>query len=285
MKIISGEQIAAEIIAKTKDLINNKKLTPKLAIIFVGSNPASEVYVQKKISLAEKVGIEVDLHKLDKVSFEQARDLLLQLGADPSVAGIIPQLPMPGAFSVNDLFPFISENKDVDGLNPLTLGKIWQGEASLLGATPKAIMDVLDYVAIDQGASLLDWLPGKRVVIVNSSNLIGKPLAGALLNKQATVIMCNSQTQDLRELTTSADIIITATGQKNLITAGMIKDGAVIIDSGFVKDGKRIYGDVDRDSVSQKCAYLSPVPGGIGPIGVANLMWNTALAATKRNLI
>lgn len=283
MKIIPGEQIAHDIISKTQNFIHEHQLQPKLAIIFVGKNPASEVYVQKKMALAKLVGIEVDMHRLDSVSFDQARDLLLTLGRDPSVAGIIPQLPMPGEFNVNDLFPFIAEAKDVDGLNPITLGKIWQGEASLLGATPKAIMDVLEYVAIDQGASLLDWLPGKRVVIVNSSNLIGKPLAGALLCKQATVIMCNSQTQDLRELTAGADIIVTATGQKNLITADMIQEGVVIIDSGFVKEGKRIYGDVDSASVDQKCAYLSPVPGGIGPIGVANLMWNTALAASKGN--
>ncbi|HLD03378.1 MAG TPA: bifunctional 5,10-methylenetetrahydrofolate dehydrogenase/5,10-methenyltetrahydrofolate cyclohydrolase [Candidatus Dojkabacteria bacterium] len=281
MQIIDGKKIADEILQKAKTRIAKQQLSPRLDIIFVGENQASATYVVKKQEAGKKVGVAVTVHKFSQISEAELTKLVLELNQDDKVNGIVIQLPVPNLSKKNKVFEQISLQKDVDGLNPLTQGKLWvNGDVRLLPATTWAISEVIHRIerALDHDFDTVETLK-KHVVIINRSILIGKPLAALLLLYNYTVTIAHSETRNLAELANKADILVSATGKADFITADMVKKGAIVIDASFTKEDGKIYGDVNPDTIAGKASWLCPVPNGIGPIGVAMLINNSAYAA------
>lgn len=250
-----------------------------IAVILVGDDPASQVYVRNKIKACEEVGIKSYLCKLSGDStFEQVADTIKSLNENPDVSGMILQLPLPKHLEENALLDLIVPQKDVDGCHYVQKGRLWTGRDSLVACTPFGVMRLLDFYDIP--------LEGKNAVVIGRSNLVGKPLAQLLLDRNCTVTICHSRTQNLKDITKNADIVCVAIGKAKFLKGDMVKDGAVVIDIGMNRDENgKLCGDVDFDSVVQKCSYITPVPGGVGPMTVTMLLANTIKAYKAQNEI
>ncbi len=277
MQIIDGKLVAAktrEQIAKEVAELKSKGYDREigLAVIFVGNNPASEVYVRNKIKACEEVGIKSYLCKLPEEStFEDVADTIEQLNQNPDVSGMILQLPIPKHLDENKLIDLIHPDKDVDGCTAAQKGRLWTGRDSLIACTPYGVMKLLDFYGIP--------LEGRNAVVIGRSNLVGKPMAQLLLDRNCTVTLCHSRTKNLKEVTSSADIVVVAIGKAKFLKADMVKDGAVVIDVGMDRDENgKLCGDVDYADVAEKCSYITPVPGRVGPMTVTMLIANTLQA-------
>ena len=281
-KVIDGKEIAAAVRSKLKEQVAYFSMTvgrkPKLAVIMVGDDPASTVYVRKKIRACEEVGITSESYKFNDSTEEQTLvDLIKRLNDDPTTDGILVQLPLPYHLNAKKIIPLIDPKKDVDGFSAMNIGSLMLDDKSgLYSCTPLGIVQLIRSTGID--------LKGKHAVVVGRSNEVGKPVALMLLQQNATVTICHSKTEDLGSFTRTADVLVVAVGKKHLITADMVKEGAVVIDVGINRDEEgKLCGDVDFDSVLPKAGYITPVPGGVGPMTIAMLMMNT-LKAAKRNV-
>ena len=276
--IIDGKELAKKIRANLKiecEELNKKGINSKLAVIMVGDDPASKVYVRNKSRACEDVGIEYEEYLLDSnTTQKELIDLIKRLNQDNTVNGILLQSPIPSNLNINEAFRTITPEKDVDGFNPVNVGKLVLNQDTFVSCTPYGIMKMFEEYNID--------LSGKDVVILGRSNIVGKPLIHCCLNKNATVTTCHSKTQNIKEIASKADILISAIGKAHFVTADMVKENAVVIDVGInrLDDGK-ITGDVDFENVKEKTCYITPVPGGVGPMTIAMLM-NNVIKATKR---
>ena len=248
-----------------------------LAVILVGDDPASQVYVRNKMKGCEEVGIKSFMCGLPADStFEQVADTIKSLNENPEVSGIILQLPLPKHLDENPLLDLIDPAKDVDGCHYVQKGRLWTGRECLIACTPFGIMRILEHYNIE--------LEGKNAVVVGRSNLVGKPLAQLLLDKNATVTICHSRTKNLGEITSRADIVCVAIGKAKFLKADMVKEGAVVVDVGMDRDENgKLCGDVDFENVAPKCSYITPVPGGVGPMTVTMLLQNTVRAFKQQN--
>jgi len=280
---IDGNEIAKSVKDRVKRAVEELKsqgINPCLATILVGDNPASATYVRNKHKASEEVGIITKDHKLDaNISQPQINEIINNLNNDSLVHGILVQLPLPKQLDEFATISRISPIKDVDGLTPHNAGLLAMKKAALVACTPSGIMEMFDYHGID--------LDGKNVVLVNRSNLVGKPLYHLLLEKNATVITCHSRTKNLTEICKSADVIITAVGDraKFTLTPEMIKEGAIVIDVGISRFQEKLVGDSDFEKIIQKASFATPVPGGVGPMTVAMLLKNTITAASLSSQI
>lgn len=275
MKILDGKSLSAKVKDELKGNVNSYFQTPILAVVTIGDDAASEVYVKNKKKACEYVGMSfIHLDYASCVKEEVVIKKIKQLNKDKSVNGIIVQLPIPDNFNVSKIINTIDPAKDVDGLTNTQAGKLIQNEKCLIPCTPKGIMEIFKKYKID--------LEGKHVVIVGRSNLVGKPLMLECLNKNATVTMCHSKTKDLKKYTKDADILVVAVGKKYLIDKTMIKKDSVIIDVGINRIDGKLYGDVNPN-VEEVCGYLTPVPGGVGPMTVSMLLKNTFEAYKNQN--
>ncbi|MDY6071939.1 MAG: bifunctional methylenetetrahydrofolate dehydrogenase/methenyltetrahydrofolate cyclohydrolase FolD [Bacilli bacterium] len=275
MKILDGKSLSAKIKDELKGNVNSYFQTPILAVVTIGDDAASEVYVKNKKKACEYVGMSfLHLDYASCVKEEVVIKKIKQLNKDKSINGIIVQLPIPENFNVSKIINTIDPSKDVDGLTNIQAGKLIQNEKCLTPCTPKGIMEIFKEYKID--------LEGKHVVIVGRSNLVGKPLMLECLNKNATVTMCHSKTKDLKKYTKDADILVVAVGKKYLIDKTMVKKDSVIIDVGINREDGKIYGDVNPN-VEEVCGYLTPVPGGVGPMTVSMLLKNTFEAYKNQN--
>ena len=275
---IDGITVANVVKDRVRRAVQELKLegiTPCLATILVGKNPASATYVKNKQKACTEVGIKTKDHRLpESFSQQEMISLVDLLNKDDSVHGILIQLPLPKQLDEFSTISRISPIKDVDGLTPYSIGLLSSGKAILKPCTPSGIMEMFDYYKID--------LTGKHAVIINRSNLVGKPLYHLLLEKNATVTTCHSKTKNLKEHCQKADIVITAVGDRTkfVLTADMIKEGAIVIDVGISRKNEKIVGDADYDEIFKKASFATPVPGGVGPMTVAMLLKNTVTAAS-----
>lgn len=282
MEIIDGKQLAKNIRLNLKtevEELKKKGIYPKLAVIMVGDNPASKVYVKNKSKACEEIGIAYEefLLKAD-TNMEQLLELIYKLNKDDSIHGILLQSPLPSNLDINMAFKEIATEKDVDGFNPINVGKLALNQDCFVSCTPYGIIKMLEEYNIP--------IEGAHAVILGRSNIVGKPLIQCLLNKNATVTICHSKSKNVKETTKNADILVAAIGKANFVQADMVKEGAVVIDVGInrTEEGK-IVGDVDFEAVSKKASYITPVPGGVGPMTIAMLMNNVVKAAKNLNLI
>lgn len=269
-EIINGKEIAENILNNIKKEVESYDVKPTLAVIIVGNDPASKVYVKNKIKKSEFLGFNSILKELpENTTKEELLDVIKNLNEDKNVNGILLQLPLPKGLDEKDFLDEISPIKDVDGFTTYNSGKLFKGEKPYaVACTPKGIIKLLETKNIN--------LEGKLAVVIGRSNIVGKPIAALLLQKNATVIQAHSKTKNLPEILKLADVIISATGKEEFIKGDMVKEGAVIIDVGITrnKNGK-LTGDVDFKSVNKKVSYITPVPGGVGPMTIASLMENT----------
>lgn len=278
MEIINGKSVAQLVRAKIKEEISTIDKKIGLAVILVGDDPASQVYVRNKLRACEEVGMKSFLCNLSKDStFEDVANAIISLNKNNEVNGIILQLPLPKHLDENSLLDLIDPEKDVDGCHYVQKGRLWTGRDSLVACTPSGVLELLKYYRIP--------LEGKHAVVIGRSNLVGKPLAQLLLNENCTVTVCHSRTQNLAQITKSADIVCVAIGKAKFLKADMVKDGAVVIDVGMDRDESgKLCGDVDFENVAPKCSFITPVPGGVGPMTVAMLILNTLKAFKNQNL-
>jgi methylenetetrahydrofolate dehydrogenase (NADP+)/methenyltetrahydrofolate cyclohydrolase len=267
-EIINGKQIAEQIKQNLKQEISQLNSKPGLAVILVGDNPNSIIYTSLKEKACEEVGIYSKIYKFKKeIKEQEIIDLIKELNQNPKINGVLVQLPLPKNLNQNKVINSLSPEKDVDGLHPLNLGKLSSNQSTIIPCTPKAIIKVLDFFNID--------LQGKNIVIINRSNVVGKPLANLFLKRNATVTLCHSKTQNLEKHTQQADILISATGSAGLISSKMVKPGVVIVSLGISRDeNNKIKGDVEENA-KEKASYFVPVLGGIGPMTIAMLLENT----------
>lgn len=278
--IIDGKELARKTRSNLKidcEELKKKGITPKLAVILVGDDKASKVYVRNKNKACEDVGIEFEEHILEaEITQKQLIDLIEELNNRKDINGILLQSPIPNHLKMNDAIKEISYKKDVDGFTPTSVGKLVMGEDTFISCTPYGIIKMLEEYNIN--------LLGKNVVILGRSNIVGKPLIQCCLNKNATVTICHSKTVNLSEYTKKADILISAIGKPKFVTKDMIKENAVVIDVGINRDeNNKIVGDVDFNEVVQIASYITPVPGGVGPMTIAMLMNNVIKAAKEQN--
>ena len=275
--IIDGKALAKKIrenLKKECEELKQKGIIPKLAVIMVGDNPASKVYVKNKSKACEEIGINYEEYLLEEnTTQEQLIDLIQNLNKDKTVNGILLQSPIPDHLNINQAIKAITYSKDVDGFTPSSIGKLMIGEDTFISCTPYGVIKMFEEYNID--------LTGKNVVILGRSNIVGKPLLQCCLNKNATVTVCHSKTKNLIEYTKRADILIAAIGKSKFVKKEMLKDGVVVIDVGINRgeDGK-LTGDVDFDEVEKIASYITPVPGGVGPMTIAMLM-NNVIKATN----
>ena len=276
--IIDGKELAKKIRANLKiecEELKKKNINSKLAVIMVGEDPASKVYVRNKSRACEDVGINYEEYLLDvNTTQKELVELIEKLNNDKTINGILLQSPIPSSLDINEAFRTISPEKDVDGFNPINVGMLVLNQDTFVSCTPYGIMKMFEEYDID--------LTGKNVVILGRSNIVGKPLIHCCLNKNATVTSCHSKTQNIAQKAKEADVLISAIGKANFVTADMVKNGAVVIDVGINRlDNGKITGDVDFESVKEKASYITPVPGGVGPMTIAMLM-NNVIKATRR---
>ena len=275
--ILDGKKLRDKIFENLKQKLNNMSEKPTLAVILVGDDPASQIYVKNKKKTAENLGINsIVINYPSNISENILLDKIQELNNDNKITAILVQLPLPKHIDKFKIIDAIAPEKDVDGLTPYNSGKLFSGEEPYVyPCTPKGILLLLDEYNIE--------LAGKHVVVIGRSNLVGKPVAQMLLNRNATVTMCHSHTKNLSDITKTADIVVSALG-KNIIGEKMLKSDCVVVDVGIFKDiNGKICGDVDFASASKIAAYISPVPGGVGPMTIASLMLNTVeLADSKR---
>jgi methylenetetrahydrofolate dehydrogenase (NADP+)/methenyltetrahydrofolate cyclohydrolase len=269
-----------ERVKKAVDELKSQGINPCLATVLIGDNPASATYVRNKHKSCEEVGILTKDHKLDaNITQPELNKIIDDLNSDSSVHGILIQLPLPKQLDEFSTISRISPIKDVDGLTPHNAGLLAMKKAVLVACTPSGVMEMFDYHEID--------LEGKNIVLINRSNLVGKPLYHLLLEKNATVLTCHSKTKNLKEICQSADIIITAVGDRSkfTLTPDMIKEGAIVIDVAISRFNEKLVGDSDFDQIIQKASFATPVPGGVGPMTVAMLLKNTVTAASLSSKI
>ena len=277
---IDGKAIAAELRAQMKAQVSQMEedgVTPGLAVVLVGEDPASHTYVRNKKRACEETGIYSEVHTLP-ASFGQAAllNLIAQLNARPDIDGILVQSPLPEGYDEQAVVNAIAPDKDVDAFHPENVGRLSLGEAAFLPCTPAGILALLRHEGIS--------VAGKRCVVVGRSNIVGKPMAMLLLQADGTVTVCHSKTQNLPAVTREADILIAAIGKPKFFTADMVKPGAVVIDVGMDRDeAGKLCGDVDFASVEPVASYITPVPGGVGPMTIAMLLQNTLTAARLHN--
>ena len=276
--IIDGKELAKKIRANLKiecEELKKKNINSRLAVIMVGEDPASKVYVRNKSRACEDVGIKYEEYLLDvNTTQKELVELIEKLNNDKTINGILLQSPIPSSLDINEAFRTISPEKDVDGFNPINVGMLVLNQDTFVSCTPYGIMKMFEEYDID--------LTGKNVVILGRSNIVGKPLIHCCLNKNATVTSCHSKTQNIAQKAKEADVLISAIGKANFVTADMVKDGAVVIDVGINRlDNGKITGDVNFESVKEKASYITPVPGGVGPMTIAMLM-NNVIKATRR---
>ena len=283
MQILNGTQCAFEIKEELKNNIEKNffekgRPAPKLVVIMVGNNPASQVYVAGKSKACAQVGIASQIFHLEETATEdEVANVIKSLNEDSSVDGILLQLPVPDHINGQKMIDLISPEKDVDGLTKINLGKLVSNDNSgLFGCTPSGVIELLKHNKIE--------LKSKDVVIINRSLLVGKPLAFMFLNENATPIMAHSKTKNLTEKTKNADIVVVAVGKKHFLTEDMVSEGAIVVDVGINRDEetKKICGDVDFDNVSKKASWITPVPGGAGPMTIAMLLKNTYKSAINK---
>ena len=282
MELIEGKVVAKKIreelqeeVAKLKD----KGIIPKLAVILVGDDPASKIYVRNKNKACEKIGIEFEEHFFSSdISQTKLDECIDSLNANKEINGILLQYPIPKHLDVDEAFRRISPEKDVDGFNPINVGKLYLGQDTFISCTPYGIMKMLEHYNINP--------EGKHAVVIGRSNIVGKPMAQCLLKANSTVTICHSKTQNLKEITKQADILVAAIGKPKFVTEEMIKNKSVVIDVGInrLEDGS-IVGDVDFENVSKKANYISPVPGGVGPMTITMLLNNVVKATKEQNNI
>lgn len=284
MQIIDGKLVAKltrEQIKKEVEQLKSLKYPDAigLAVILVGDDPASQVYVRNKIKACDEVGIKSFLCKLPAEStFDEVAGTISYLNENPDVSGMILQLPLPKHLDENSLLDLIDPEKDVDGCHYVQKGRLWTGRDSLVACTPFGVMKLLEYYDIP--------LEGKNAVVIGRSNLVGKPLAQLLLDKNCTVTICHSKTRNLGDIVSKADIVCVAIGKAKFLTADMVKEGAVVVDVGMDRDENgKLCGDVDFDAVAPKCSFITPVPGGVGPMTVTMLLANTVKAYKSQNEI
>ena len=275
-EIIDGKELAKKVRKTLKEEVNelkNKGTNPKLAVIMVGNDPGSQVYVKNKSKACEKVGIEFEEFLFDENTSEEILlETIEKLNNDDSIHGILLQSPVPKHIDINKAFRTISPNKDVDGFNPVNVGNLSIGEDAFVSCTPYGIVKMLEEYGIET--------VGANTVILGRSNIVGKPMIQCMLKMNSTVTVCHSKTKNIDEIIKKADIVIAAIGKPKFVKENMIKDGAVVIDVGInrLEDGT-ICGDVDYENVSKRASFITPVPGGVGPMTIAMLLSNLVKAA------
>lgn len=279
-QLINGKEVSASVKAQVAkeaaQLAEEKGLKVGLAVVIVGNNPASRVYVNSKKKACEEVGFQSYEYALDEnTTQEQLLDLVDVLNRDSKINGILVQLPLPKHIDETAIINAISSEKDVDAFHPENVGKIMIGDYSFLPCTPAGVMDLIASTGVE--------ISGKNCVVIGRSNIVGKPMAMLLLHKSGTVTICHSKTQNLAEICRQADILVVAIGKANFVTGDMIKEGAVVIDVGMnrLENGK-LCGDVEFESAEKKAGFITPVPGGVGPMTIATLMRNTLTAAKQQ---
>lgn len=277
-RIIDGkalaQQIEEEVRTGVEDLESNRGITPGLATILVGDDPASKMYVHLKHKACERVGIRAEDYLLpEEATQEELSSLVKILNENKDVHAILLQLPLPKHLSPQEAMEAIAPEKDADGFHPFNMGKLMIGHEELVPCTPHGVIRALEEYAVP--------VKGRNVVIVGHSNVVGKPIAAMFLNRNATVSVCHVFTDDLKKYTLGADILVVAAGVKHLIKADMVKEGAVIFDVGITKEDTGVYGDVDFENVIKKAALITPVPGGVGPLTIAMLMKHVLMCAQK----
>jgi methylenetetrahydrofolate dehydrogenase (NADP+)/methenyltetrahydrofolate cyclohydrolase len=276
--LIDGVAVSKAIRAEWKQrvaLLKEKGVVPGLAVILVGDNPASQVYVRNKVKACGEVGLHSELHQFPATVSEQAvLEKIAALNRDPAIHGILVQLPLPAHIDNNKVLEAIAAEKDADGFHLYNLGGLVTGGTVFPPCTPYGVMALLDYYDIP--------VEGQNAVVIGRSNIVGKPMALMLLGRSATVSICTSRTRDLKQYTSMADILVVATGKPRMVDGGMIKPGAVVIDVGInrLPDGKLV-GDVDFESAKEVASYITPVPGGVGPMTITMLLANTVQAAER----
>ena len=272
--ILDGKHIKNIILDEVKEEVKKLSVKPKLVVIQVGNNEASNIYIKQKKNMCMYVGYEYEHIKLDDVSTDDLVDLINTLNNDNSVTGILVQLPLPNVIDTDRVINTISPCKDVDGLTDINNGMLFHGKDALYSCTPYGVMELLDRYDIS--------VSGKCVVIVGRSDLVGKPMSMMMLNANATVMMCHSKTKNLDDYTKMADILVVAVGKPNFITSDMIRKDAVVIDIGINRTKDGLCGDVDFESIKDKCCYITPVPGGVGQMTVAMLAKNVLKSYKKQ---
>ena len=277
-KIIDGKEVAASVresIKKEVEVLEKDGKKTGLAVIIVGNNPASRVYVNNKKKGCAEVGMESFEYALpEETTTDELLELVEKLNNDTAVDGILCQLPLPSQIDEKKVLNAIAPNKDVDAFHPVNTGHIMIGDHSFLPCTPAGIMEMLKYYNIS--------VEGKECVVIGRSNIVGKPMAMLLLGQNGTVTICHSRTKNLKEVTRRADILVAAVGKAYFVTEDMVKDGAVVIDVGMNRNAEgKLCGDVDFDKVKDKCSFITPVPGGVGPMTITMLLKNTLTASKE----
>ncbi len=278
-KLIDGKKHSAQIRAELADKVNQfKRISGNdigLAVVLVGNNSASKVYVRNKIKACEEVGIKSFAYYLPEETVQhEVEELVGELAENPAVHGILIQLPLPKHIDEQKVLSLVPVSKDVDGFSQSNIGSLCLNNQCLVACTPNGVMKLLEREGID--------VCGKNAVVIGRSNIVGKPMAMLLLNADATVTVCHSKTCNLKEICSRADILVAAIGRAKYITADMVKEGAVVIDVGMNRDENgKLCGDVDFENVKDKCSYITPVPGGVGPMTITMLLYNTIVAAQR----
>lgn len=278
--IIDGKELSKKLKEQMKGRIAQMRqqgIVPKLVVVLVGNNSASEVYVRNKHKACGEVGIESEVIKMpEEITQQELLDVVKGLNEDQTVDGILVQLPLPKQIDEKVVLRSILPEKDVDGFHPVNVGLLSIGDDCYAPATPSGIIAMFQEYGIET--------VGKHCVIIGRSNIVGKPMAALMLQHDATVTICHSKTQNLGELTRQADIVIVATGRRHTLTADMVKEGAVVIDVGMNRNEQgKLCGDVDFDEVKEKASFITPVPGGVGPMTITELLENTILAAKRHH--
>ena len=281
-QLIDGKLLAQKTREKLKKEVEDLKainIVPKLAVILVGNDPASKVYVRNKSKACQEVGIEYEEILLDEnTTMDKLLSIIKKLNDRKDINGILLQSTIPKGINIQEAFNLIDYRKDVDGFNPINIGKLLTGQDCFISCTPFGIMKMFEEYNID--------LTGKNAVVIGRSNIVGKPMAQCLLNKNATVTICHSKTKNIGKITKNADIIVSAVGKINMVTKEMVKPGAVVIDVGMNRNEEgKLVGDVDFENVSKVSSYITPVPGGVGPMTIAMLLNNVVKATKLQNNI
>lgn len=273
MQIMDGKALASELRAELKEKIEKLPKKPGLAVVIVGEDPASKVYVRNKIKACGEIGISSYSYELPVTATqEEVENLLDTLAQKSEINGILLQLPLPKHLNADAACRHIPFEKDVDGFSSENLGLLLQGKAKIAACTPSGVMKLLEKTGVD--------IAGKHAVVLGRSETVGKPMALLLLKANATVTICHSKTQNLKDICQSADILISAIGKVNFVTAEMVKEGAIVVDIGINRNEEgKLCGDVDFENVSQKASFITPVPGGVGPMTITMLLYNTYILA------
>ncbi len=279
MILLDGKQFSTKFRSQLKEKVEILKQkynkTVGLAVVLIGEDSASQIYVKNKIKASEEVGINsVTVRLSEDITQQQAEEEVLKLANREDIDGIIVQLPLPKKFDSAKILEKIPTEKDVDGLCAENLGKLLVGEKALISCTPNGIIKLLKEYNVD--------FEGKHAVVIGRSNMVGKPISALLQKENCTVTMCHSKTVDVKKYTLMADILVVAIGKANYVTADMVKEGAVVVDVGMNRDNGKLCGDVDFNSVKDKASYITPVPGGVGPMTVTMLMYNAFTACLRK---